>query len=187
MFHLEMREGMHSVRAFNLTEEALATRFMEPLMADVEFTLEDHDWTPRKVRMRIFEGPQLRPDQLGMGRGWQTVERSFTDVTEAMLETARRQATENFAEEAAAAADQMTAPAQPAFPAQPAVLPHLPGEVDPLRERLIGRLSAGPVTFVDVVAMAAELFPGTAVDAQVAAAERAMLDVLRAGGTNLSR
>ena len=127
-----------------------------------------------------------------MGRGWQTVERSFTDVTEEILETARRQAAENFAEEAAAAqnfaeeaaapADQLEAPAQPSFPPQPAVLTHLTGEVDPLRERLIGRLSAGPVSLVDVVAMAAELFPGTAEDAQVTAAERAILDVLRTAG-----
>jgi hypothetical protein len=164
MFHLEMRQGMHVVRAFNMTEEQLFARFLGPLLADQEFTYEGHEWKPRKTRVRIFDGPELQTYQLGMGRGWQEVERSYSDVTEAVLTAARRRG-----------------PAQPAVPTQPAVA------VDLLRERLIGRLFAEPVSFDDLVAMAAELMPDAAAQAQLAAAQRAALEVLQAGGANLAR
>jgi hypothetical protein len=167
MFHLELRQGIQSVRAFNMTEQQLTARFLAPLMADQEFVYEGHDWTPRKTRIRIFDGPELQTHQLGMGRGWQEVERSYTDVTEAVLEAARRQTR--------------------ASPDRAAVPTQTPGAVDPLRERLIGRLFAGPVSFDDVVAMAAELMPGAPVEAQLATAEGAAVEVLKAGGAHLAR
>jgi hypothetical protein len=172
MFHLELRQGIQSVRAFNMNEQQLSARFLAPLLADQEFTYEGHDWAPRKVRIRIFEGPELQTHQLGMGRGWQEVERKYADVTEAVLEAARGNAT---------AAD------QPAAPGHSAILTQPRDTVDPLRERLIGRLFAGPVSFDDVVKMAAELMPGTTADAQLAAAERAAVELLQAGGAHLTR
>jgi len=179
MFHLEMRQGIQSVRAFNLTEPVLSSRFMAPLMADADFTYEGHDWTPRKTRLRIFEGPELQTYELGMGRGWQAVERKYTDVTELVLEAARRQP---------APPQPAAAPSVPlAFPVQPAVPTQSPATVDSLRERLIGRLFAEPVSFEDVVAMAAELMPGTTVEARLAAAEIATIEVLQAGSAHLSR
>jgi hypothetical protein len=167
MFHLELRQGIQSVRAFNMNEQQLSARFLAPLLADQEFTYEGHDWTPRKVRIRIFEGPELQTYQLGMGRGWQEVERKYTDVTEAVLEAARSRAS--------ATTDQPAAPAEPQ------------DVVDPLRERLIGRLFAGPVPFEDVVKMAAELMPGSTGAAQLAAAERAAVELLQAGGAHLTK
>jgi hypothetical protein len=161
MFHVEMRDGLQSVRAFNLSEEALDAQFLAPLMADAEFSYEGHEWTPRKTRLKIFEGPQLRPDQLGLGRGWQNVERKGSDVTEAILDRARAHVT--------------------------LVATQPPATIDALRERLIGRLSGGPVSFEDVVAMAAELMPATTVEAQLAAAERAAVEVLQAGSAHLAR
>ena len=91
MFHVEIRSGLHQVRMFNLTEQRLWLEFLAPLMADKEFTVEDHDFTPHQARLMVYEGPELRPDQLmGMGRGWQNVERTATDVTERVLERARQ-------------------------------------------------------------------------------------------------
>jgi hypothetical protein len=185
MFHLELRQGIQSVRAFNMNEQQLSARFLAPLLADQEFTYEGHDWTPRKVRIRIFDGPELQTYQLGMGRGWQEVERKYADVTEAVLEAARGRAT--------AAPDQPATASYPATASHPVTASHpapptQPQDaVDPLRERLIGRLFAGPVPFDDVVKMAAELMPGTTADAQLVAAERAAVELLQAGGAQLTR
>jgi hypothetical protein len=176
MFHLELRQGIQSVRAFNMNEQQLSARFLAPLLADQEFTYEGHDWTPRKVRIRIFEGPELQTYQLGMGRGWQEVERKYTDVTEAVLEAARGRATAPPDRP-----DQQAASGHLATPAEPR------DTVDSLRERLIGRLFAGPVSFDDVVNMAAELMPATTAGAQLAAAERAALELLQTGGAQLTR
>jgi hypothetical protein len=174
MFHIELRQGIQSVRAFNMNEQQLSARFLAPLLADQEFTYEGHDWTPRKVRIRIFEGPELQTYQLGMGRGWQEVERKYSDVTAAVLGAARGRAT--------------ASPTPPANPTQPTAPTTQPQEaVDPLRERLIGRLFAGPVSFDEVVKMAAELMPDNTADVQLAAAERAAVEVLQAGGAQLTR
>jgi hypothetical protein len=162
MFHVEMRMGAEVVRQFNLSEQGLWTRYLAPLMADRDFVLEGHDFTPRKTRISIFEGPQLRPDQLALGRGWQNVERSGNDVTEAIL----------------ARSHEYVSAAQASPPTVPVP--------DALRERLIGRLSAGPVTFDEITDMAAELTPGSAAGEQLASAERAALDLLRNGAAQLA-
>lgn len=178
MFHLEMHQGIQSARVFNLTEATLGIRFLTPLMAHQEFTYEGHDWTPRKMRIRVFEGPELQTYQLGMGRGWQTVERDFDDVTATVLEKARHEA-------ATASAQEQPAPSTPEQQVAPATEP--PVAIDALRERLIGRLFAGPIAFADVLAMAAELLPDASPEGRQAAAERAALELLHTGGAQLTR
>lgn len=155
-----MRMGISVVREFNLGERELWTRFLAPLMADKDFTLEGHDFTPRKTRIAIYDGPELRPDQLGIGRGWQNVERTGSDVTGEVLARAREHA----------GATRTTAP--PTWEA--------------LRERAIGRLSAGPVSFDEIVAMAANLMPDSTAGEQLAAGERAAVELLRSGAAQLA-
>ncbi len=138
MFHVELRMGMHVVREFNLSEQRLWLEFLAPLMAGQDFTLEGHEFSPRQTRLTVYEGVELRPDQLGMGRGWQNVERSASDVTERVLARAR--------EHTAAAASKTPEPARPAA-------------AELLRERLIGRLSAGPIAAAEILAIASELVP----------------------------
>ena len=92
MFHIEMRQGLQTVRALNLTQQELDARFLGPLLAGEEFASEGHYWAPRKTRIRIFEHPELKTFQLGMGRGWQSVERKGSDVTEVILDAARQSA-----------------------------------------------------------------------------------------------
>lgn len=135
--------GMAVVREFNLNEQRLWSTFLAPLMAGREFVIEGHEFVPRQTRLKVFEGPQLRPDQLGMGRGWQNVERSAVDVTERVLTRAR--------EHSAAAAPGPDAPS--------ATVSVETAAADLLRERLIGRLSAGPIAAGEVLAAAAELMP----------------------------
>ncbi len=137
MFHVEMRSGIQLVREFNLSEQRLWLEFLAPLMADREFVVAGHEFTPRKTRMKVYEGPELRSDQLGLGRAWQNVERTSQDVTERVLQRARehtRRALEGAPDTRAAS-------------------------VDLLRERLAGRLSAGPIEATELLTTAAELMP----------------------------
>ena len=160
MFHVEMRMGISVVREFNLGERELWTRFLGPLMADKDFTLEGHDFTPRKTRIAIYNGPELRLDQLGLGRGWQNVERTGSDVTAEILATAHEHA--GAARTAA------------------------PPTWEVLRERAIGRLTAGQVSYDEIVAMAADLMPDSTVGEQLAAGERAAVELLRSGAAQLA-
>ena len=152
--------GMSVVREFNLDEREVWTRFLAPLMADRDFTLEGHDFTPRKTRIAIYNGPELRPDQLGIGRGWQNVERTGNDVTGEVLAKAREHV----------GVTRTTAP--PTW--------------EILRERAIGRLSAGPISYDEIVAMAANLMPDSTAGEQLAAGERAAVELLRTGAAQLA-
>ncbi len=138
MFHAELRMGMHVVRRFNLADAELWHGFIEPLLGGADFELEGHEFSPRETQMTIYEGPALRPDQLALGHGWQNAERSGNDVTARVLATAREHLSKRVAE--------------------PLTDDHA-GRSEQLRERLLGRLSAGPAAAPDILALAAEL-PG---------------------------
>jgi hypothetical protein len=159
MFHVEMRMGMQVVREFNLTEERLWLEFLAPLMDDRPFVVEDHEYIPQETRLKVFEGDELRLDQLGMGRGWQNVERAYTDVTERVLARAREHT------------------AAGTRPPEPAAGAHAPA-AELLRERLIGRLSAGPITAAEILSTAIELMPGSAEPALLDVAQRAVWALL---------
>lgn len=166
MFHVEMRMGMQVVREFNLSDERLWLIFLAPLMADHDFTVEGHDFAPHATRLTVYEGPELRPDQLNFGRGWQNAERTSNEVTEAVLAKARE-----FVASHAAAPESTAAASAP----------------DALRERLIGRLSAGPVTLADITAIAADLMPESTPEERLAASRAVALELLSSGGAHLTR
>jgi len=88
MFHLELRMGVHQARVFNLSADELNRRFLVPLTSGRQIRHEEEDWIPAKTRVTVFEAPQLRPDQIGMGRGWASVQKQGEDVTERMLAAA---------------------------------------------------------------------------------------------------
>lgn len=157
MFHVEMRMGLHVVRAFNLGAHDLQVRFLGPLMSGQDFAYEGHEWSPRKTRIKIYDGPRLETHDMGMGRGWQNVERDGADVTEELLSRAR-------------AGGMASAP---------------PAANDALKERIIGRLSAGPLALGDTVRMAADLMEGRRVSEQLAAAEMAVWELLHTGRARL--
>jgi hypothetical protein len=149
VYHVQIREGVHAVRAFNLTADQVRGRFIAPLTGSELFTVEDHEFDPRKTRLTILDGRELRPDQISMGRGWPNAEKYSTDVTVEMLE-------------------------QP----QPAQVLARPQATDQLKERLIGRLSAGEITLLEIVELAATLTPGQRVSEQVAISELAVWELL---------
>lgn len=90
VYHLELRQFPHVARVFNLTRDELEARFVHPWVGGKMIEHEDRRWAPERSKLKILEGPELRPDELGMGRGWATAARTGTDVTEAVIARARR-------------------------------------------------------------------------------------------------
>jgi hypothetical protein len=90
VFHLELRQFPHVARAFNLTREELDLRFARPWVSGSPIVHEDRRWTPEKARLIILEGPELRTEDMGLGRGWANVGRTSLDVTETVLAEAHR-------------------------------------------------------------------------------------------------
>jgi hypothetical protein len=85
MFHVELRQFPHQTRAFNLSREELDARIVGPWSAAGAVELDDRHWSSDRAKLTIYEGPELAPDQLGLGRGWANVTRSGEDVTARVL------------------------------------------------------------------------------------------------------
>ena len=90
MFHLELRQFPHVARVFNLTREDLDARFARPWVSGSTIEHDDRRWAPERAKLTIYEGPELRTDEIGMGRGWPTVGKTSQDVTETVLAEAQR-------------------------------------------------------------------------------------------------
>jgi hypothetical protein len=85
VFHVELRQFPNQTRAFNLTREQLDARIVHPWMTGGAVELDDRRWSSDRAKLTIYEGPELSPDQLGLGRGWTTVTRAGEDVTARVL------------------------------------------------------------------------------------------------------
>ncbi len=90
VFHLELRQFPHVARVFNLSREELDARFARPWVGGFAIEHEDRRWLPDRARMTIYEGPELAPNEIGMGRGWPTVGKISREVTETVLAQAQR-------------------------------------------------------------------------------------------------
>ncbi len=89
MFHVEVRQFPHVARAFNLGQEELWSRFVASWVHGRPVLCDDHSFSPDRSRLTIYEAPPLRPEEIGLGRGWANVKRSGADVTAQLLDTAR--------------------------------------------------------------------------------------------------
>jgi hypothetical protein len=85
VFHVELRQSLHSARAFNLTEEQLRASFLVPWVTGRTIEWSDRKWAPDRAKLAVYEGPELRPDEIGMGRGWANAARSGEEVTARVL------------------------------------------------------------------------------------------------------
>lgn len=146
MYHVELRQFPHVARIFNLEREELEARIVRPWVAGDLIDYDDRRWAPDRVRLKILEGPHLRPDELGMGRGWASAAKSSSDVTEALLAAARR-----------------GADARP--------------EVESLKGA-IHEVAGQPISFQDVVALAAAAHPSWRASEQLALAEQTVWEML---------
>jgi hypothetical protein len=90
VFHIELRHFPNVARAFNMTGEELEQKIVGPWTRDELVELDDRRWSPQRARLTIYEGRMLRPEELGIGRGWGNVTRTAQEVTERVLAQARR-------------------------------------------------------------------------------------------------
>jgi hypothetical protein len=93
MFHVELRQLPHLARAFNLTSEELQERIVAPWVAGEMVDWGDQRWAPERARLTIYEGPRLRPDEIGLGRGWANATRGGEEVTARVLADAQQPST----------------------------------------------------------------------------------------------
>lgn len=149
MYHLELRQFPHVVRIFNLSREELDTRFVRPWIGGVMVEHDDRRWAPERSRLKILEGPELRADELGLGRGWAIASKSSTDVTDAVIAEARR-----------------GAEARP--------------ELEALKSA-VHEVAAHPISFQDVMALAAAGHPNWRASEQLGLAEQAVWEMLHQG------
>jgi hypothetical protein len=89
MFHAELRQFPHVARAFNLTREELEARILRPLAAGARVELNEQRFSPEKVKLTIYEGPELPVEEMGMGRGWGNATKAGENVTDRLLAEAR--------------------------------------------------------------------------------------------------
>jgi len=89
VFHVELRQFPHQARAFNLSREELDAQILEPWVTGAPIQLQDRRWTSEKAKLTVLEGAELRPDEIGMGRGWNNATKGGQDVTANLLEELR--------------------------------------------------------------------------------------------------
>ena len=58
-----LRQFPHAARAFNLSAEEVQRRIVEPLVRGYPVQWEDRRWAPDKVKLMVYEGRRLRPDE----------------------------------------------------------------------------------------------------------------------------
>lgn len=90
VYHLELRQFPHVARVFNLERDALDTQFVRPWVSGEMVDYGDRRWPPERTKLTVLEGPQVRTDELGLGRGWGAATRVARDVTEAVIADATR-------------------------------------------------------------------------------------------------
>lgn len=87
-FHVELSSAMNRARVFNLSQEELLNRVIEPWLADRSFELGEYEWLPAESSLKILEGPHLDNPDLAFGQGWSNAERKSENVTRRELEQA---------------------------------------------------------------------------------------------------
>jgi hypothetical protein len=90
VYHLELRQFPHVTRVFNLDRAELDTRFLRPWIQGTIIDQDERRWSPERTRLKVLEGPAVRPEELGLGRGWGAATKDSEDVTDAVLAAAER-------------------------------------------------------------------------------------------------
>lgn len=149
VFHVELRQFPNVARSFNMTRTELDARILGPWVAERPVELDDRRWSPAKARLTIYEGPELRSEDMGLGRSWGNVTRSCADVTERVLE------------EAAAV-----------------VVPDSPASVEAFKSELAGYAGDRALALHEIPALAGRRHPGARASEQLALAERSVWELL---------
>jgi hypothetical protein len=159
MFHIELRQFPTTSRAFNLSAEDIHRRFVEPWIAGEKIQLDEHRFSAEKAKLKIYEGRELRPDEMGFGRGWGNVTRTGADVTDRVLEQAVAQSAPTIREQA----------------------------IRELKAQLLVRAARAPVSFPEAMALSGDGQVGWRVSERMGVAEQAVWELLHADGLRLTR
>jgi hypothetical protein len=162
VFHVELRQALHVTRAFNLSAEELRERIVGRWLSDQEVALNDRRWSPQRARLTIYEGPALRTEEIGLGRGWSNATKSGHDVTTRVLTEARE------------ALD-----ARRGIGDQPSV--------EECKHDVLTRCASEPVALAELVLLASERFPSRRVSARVALVEQSVWELLHEGRAMMLR
>ncbi len=154
-FHVELKDHRDVVRAFNLSEAQVMSRFITPLRTTARFSIEDKEFESRNARLIIVEGPRLATGELGLGLGWTTARKRGEDVTERFLSVE------------VGSAPSLGTPGL-----------ELAGR---LRERVLGRLAAGPLPLAEAIGLSADLMVGHRVSERLGAIETVVWEMLHTG------
>ncbi len=88
-YHIELRNFPRVETRFNQTGEELGAIVL--LWVDNRIIeMDDEKWAPWESTIKIIEGPPIPIGGLSLGRGWNTAQREGTDVTERVLDEARK-------------------------------------------------------------------------------------------------
>jgi hypothetical protein len=151
MFHVELRQFPYATRAFNLDREELERRFLGPWLREETIEYGERHWSRDRATMTIYEGPALRPDQIGLGRGWANVTRTGTEVTKALLAEPAPEAVRALSEQAA---------------------------VRVCKDAILAQLASEPVSLRAVLAIVDEQIGNRRASARLALAEQAVWELL---------
>jgi hypothetical protein len=155
VFHVQLRQFPNQARAFNLTREVLDARILAPWVAGQAVAWDDRKWSPEKARLTIYEGPELKTEEMGLGRGWANATRTGQDVTDRLLTDARRPSAQDQA---------------------------LGALRDAIVSRTD---SGGELRLPDLIELATELYPESRASDRLAIAEQAVWDLLHLGSIAL--
>jgi hypothetical protein len=164
MYHVQLRQFPHNLCRFNLDERQLRA-LLAPWVLEKPLELGERKWSPHQATLTVLEGPQLKLQQLSMGRGWRAAERESEDVTVRVIAAASA---------SAAPAPPGTAPTQPG--AQAGVQSAQGTAADPLTlgVQLASLLGADPARLLEAWRQASVESPGLSPSETLAAAEDAL-------------
>jgi len=151
-YHLEMRNFPRVQTRFNQSGEevgAIVLLWVQDQIVEVE----EEKWAPWESTITIIEGPPIPVGGLSLGRGWNTAQREGTNVTERILDEARKALSDGSAqtqpsadprvEAAVPASSDRAAEDYPSLTGAPVAAPEQPpGEIAGLLGAEPGRLLA---------------------------------------------
>jgi hypothetical protein len=166
VYHVQLRQFPHVTREFNLDAAALRSRILAPWLAGRTVESGDRRWAPERARLTIYEGRALRPDEIGMGRGWANVTRTGQDVTARLLTEAEAEAQAEGEVAGASAGARATASS----------------ELQRTKQLILTRIAAeGELELRDCVGLAGGVRLGARPSERLALAEQAVWELLHVG------
>jgi hypothetical protein len=150
MFHVELRQFPHLARALNLSAEELEARIVARWVRGDIVEIDERGWAPERARLTIYEGPALRGEEIGLGRGWSNAVRTGEDVTERVLDEAKEGLRSTGVESSVAR----------------------------FKQEVLDQCAAGRIGVHQVLWLATEKHPGWRVSDRLALAERAVWELL---------